>query len=162
MGRETQVTLAAIANAHGIAGEVRLKLFAQGLGTLKAQKQVDVGGRMLTIVSIRETPGGPILRFAEIGDRNAAEALRSQLITIARAALPPLAPGEYYHADLIGLPCKSAEGEGLGTVFAIENFGAGDILEIERPDGKRVMVPFRDGIAELGDGEILVDPAFVA
>jgi 16S rRNA processing protein RimM len=158
---EPQVTLAAIAGAHGIGGEVRLKLFAQGVASLQGHKQVCVGERTLTLVSVR---GGrqPVARFVEISDRNGAEALRGQLVTVPRSALPPLDEGEYYHADLIGLECRGPEGELLGTVAAVENFGAGDILEIEKPDGKRSMVPFRPGVADLADGRIVADPAFLA
>ena len=120
-----------------------------------------VGGKPLTITSVK--PGAmPIVRFAGVSDRNAAEALRSQLVTVPRAALPPLEEGEYYHADLIGLPCESPAGEPLGTVIAVENFGAGDILEIEQSGGRTTMVPFRDGIADLADGKIVVDPVFLA
>jgi 16S rRNA processing protein RimM len=155
-----QVTLAAVAGAHGLGGEVRLKLFAQGIESLKRNKQVQVGARLLTIAAIR--PGAaPIVRFAEVSDRNGAEALRGQLLTIARTDLPPLEEGEYYHADLIGLPCVSASGEPLGTIVAVENFGAGDIIEVEQPDGRRAMVPFREGIADLEDGRIVLDPAFL-
>jgi 16S rRNA processing protein RimM len=75
--------------------------------------------------------------------------------------LPPLEEGEYYHADLIGRPCESAAGEALGEVVAVENFGAGDIIEIEKPDGKRVMVPFRPGIADPIADRIVVDPLFL-
>jgi 16S rRNA processing protein RimM len=106
--------------------------------------------------------GGAIARFAEIADRNAAEALRGALVTVPRSALPPLDEGEYYHADLIGLPCESADGEPLGIVVAVENFGAGDILEIEKADGKRAMVPFRPGVADLLDGRIVADATFLA
>jgi 16S rRNA processing protein RimM len=158
---EPQVTLAAIAGAHGITGEVRLKLFAEGIDSLKRQQVVAVGGRPLTIAAIKQG-ANPILRFAEVADRNAAEALRGQLLTVPRAALPPLEDGEYYHADLIGLVCVDATGAPLGTVVAVENFGAGDILEIEKGDGKRAMVPFRDGVADLVDDRIVVDPAFLA
>ena len=66
-----------------------------------------------------------------------------------------------FGADLIGLPCVSAGGNDLGPVVSIENFGAGDILEIEKPDGKRRMVPFREGIADLAGGRIVVDPVFL-
>ena len=156
-----EVILAAVAGAHGIGGEVRLKLFAAGVESLKRQKEVRVGERTLTLVSLREG-ANPIARFAGISDRTAAEGLRGQLVTIPRAALPPLEEGEYYHSDLLGLPCRSAAGDPLGTVVAVENFGAGDILEIEKPDGRRSMVPFRDGVADLVDGEIVVDPAFLA
>jgi 16S rRNA processing protein RimM len=156
-----EVILAAVAGAHGIGGEVRLKLFAEGVDSLKQQKDVRVGDRTLTLVSLRQG-ANPIARFAGIADRTQAEGLRGQLITIPRTALPPLEEGEYYHADLLGLPCVSAAGEPLGTVAAVENFGAGDIIEIEKPDGRKAMVPFRDGIADLIDGRIVVDPEFLA
>lgn len=159
---DDQVTLAAIAGAHGIGGEVRLKLFAESAESVARHKQVLVGDRMLTLKSVKAGGGMPIARFAEIGDRSAAEALRGQLLTVPRAALPPLEDGEYYHADIIGLPCESRVGEALGTVMAVENFGAGDLLEIEKPDGKRAMVPFRTGIADLSDGKVVVDPVFLA
>ena len=156
-----EVILAAIAGAHGISGEVRLKLFAEGVDSLKRQKEVRVGDRTLTLVSLK--PGAnPIARFSGIADRTAAEGLRGQLVTVSRSALPPLEEGEYYHADLLGLPCRSADGEPLGTVVAVENFGAGDIIEIEKPDGRRSMLPFREGVADLVDGFIVADPAFLA
>jgi 16S rRNA processing protein RimM len=158
---EPQVTLAAVAGAHGLGGEVRLKLFAEGLASLKRQREVRVGERLLTLASVREG-ANPIARFAGIADRNAAEALRGLLVTVPRSALPPLEEGEYYHADLIGLPCESDAGEPFGKVFAVENFGAGDILEIEKPDGRRSMVPFREGVADLAEGRIVVDPVFLA
>lgn len=158
---QDRVALAAIAGAHGISGEVRLKLFAESLDSLRWHKAVSVGERALTLVSVRDGRS-PIARFAELTDRSAAEALRGELVTVPRSALPPLEEGEYYHADLIGLACKTAGGEPLGTVVAVENFGAGDLLEIERPDGRRAMVPFRAGVAELADGLVVVDPEFLA
>jgi 16S rRNA processing protein RimM len=158
---DDQVALAAIAGAHGISGEVRLKLFAESLDSLKRHKAVRVGERPLTLASLKGDRT-PIARFAEISDRSAAEALRGQLVTVPRSELPPLEEGEYYHADLIGLPCETAAGEPLGRVVAVEDFGAGDLLEIERPDGRRALVPFREGIADLADGRVLVDPEFLA
>ena len=159
---EEQVTLAAIAGAHGLGGEVRLKLFAETVESLSRYKAVQVGGRQLTLKSVKAGGSTPIARFVEVSDRNGAEALRGQLVTVARSELPPLEGGEYYHADLIGLPCESGEGEPLGTVVTVENFGAGDIIEIEKADGKRSMVPFRAGIADLADGRIVLDPLFLA
>ena len=140
---------------------MRLKLFAEGLDSLKRHKQVQVGERVMTLKSLRGG-GQPVARFAEIDDRNGAEALRGQLVTVERAALPPLEEGEYYHADLIGLPCVDAAGGALGTVVAVENFGAGDLIEIERAEGKRGLVPFRPGVADLEQGRIVVDPDFLA
>jgi 16S rRNA processing protein RimM len=156
---ERQVTLAAIAGAHGLGGEVRLKLFAEGVESLKRHKGFMAGDRPLTLVSVKPGSLGAIARFAEIGDRAAAEALRGTLLTVPRSALPPLAEGEYYHADLIGLPCVTAEGRLLGTAVLVENFGAGDIVEIERPDGKRFMVPVNPAI-EIEPERLVVDEAF--
>ena len=157
---EDRVALAAIAGAHGISGEVRLKLFAESADSLKRYREVRVGEQSLTLVSVKGV-GTPIARFSEIADRNAAEALRGQLLTIPRSALPELEEGEYYHADLIGLPCETAEGAVLGSVVAVENFGAGDIVEIEKPDGKRFMVPVAAAIT-FEPGRLIVDEAFAA
>jgi len=156
-----EIALAAVAGAHGVGGEVRLKLFAEGLDSLKRHERVRVGDRVLTLASVKPAKQ-PIARFAEIADRTAAEGLRGLLLTVPRTALPPLGEGEYYHADLIGLPCEDAAGAPLGSVVAVENFGAGDLLEIEKPDGRRTLVPFRDGVADLKDGRIVVDPEFLA
>ena len=82
-------------------------------------------------------------RFEGIDDRGAAEALRGSLVEIDRSALPALEEGEYYHADLIGLPAVDREGSAVGTVVAVENYGAGDLLEIELEGGKRSLIPFR-------------------
>ena len=77
-------------------------------------------------------------------------------------AVPPLGPGEYYHHDLIGLPCVSTDGTAIGHVAAVENFGAGDILEIEKPDGKRFMVPMTAQAVPAWDAAgVTVNAAFV-
>jgi 16S rRNA processing protein RimM len=123
------VTLAAIAGAHGVAGEVRLKLFGDGIATLAAQKSFNDGA--LTLVKIREDgKGGAIARLAQSTSRADAEKLRGTVLTVPRDALPPLAEGEFYHADLLGLPVVTDAGQPIGTVAAIENFGATDIIEI--------------------------------
>ena len=157
-----QVTLAAIAGAHGISGEVRLKLFAEGVDSLKRHKSFLAGEHVLTLKSVKPGSAGAIARFAEIADRSAAEALRGTLLTVPRDALPPLAEGEYYHADLLGLPCVSTSGEALGIVVAIDNFGAGDVIEVERPDTKRFMVPMRaEAVPDWNDERLVVDEAFI-
>ncbi|HET8750524.1 MAG TPA: PRC-barrel domain-containing protein, partial [Sphingomicrobium sp.] len=79
-----------------------------------------------------------------------------------RAKLPPLEDGEYYHADLIGLPCVDREGNPVGTVVAVENYGAGDLLEVELQAGKRALIPFSAGIADLEDDKIVLNPDFLA
>jgi 16S rRNA processing protein RimM len=157
---ERAITLAAITGAHGVTGEVRLKLFGEGVAALSAHRVFNHGA--LTLAKVRDDgKGGAIARFAEVTDRTAAEKLRGTALTVPRSALPPLAEGEYYHADLIGLPAVSDAGEPLGIVIAVENFGAGDVIEIERPSedgepGKRFMVPMRAEAVPAWDAERLV------
>jgi len=164
LGDDRPVTLAAVIGAHGVTGEVRLKLFGDGPDSLKRYKSFDAGGRVLTLTSVRAGPNGAVARFAEIGDRNEAEALRGTELAVPRSALPPLDEGEYYHADLIGLPCVSDTGEALGVIVAVENFGAGDIIEIEyrTPDEKqkpkRFMVPIH--AARIESARAVIDSRF--
>ena len=153
MKPDAPVTLAAITGAHGVTGEVRLKLFTADLSPYKA-----FNGGTLTLKSLRNG----IARFAEVPDRNAAERMRGTLLTVPRSALPPLEEGEYYHADILGLACVSTTGEALGVVVAIDDFGAGDVIEIERPDRKRFMVPMRaPAVPEWDDDKLVIDEAFV-
>ncbi|KRB79409.1 ribosome maturation factor RimM [Sphingomonas sp. Root710] len=156
MTDDRTVTLAAIIGAHGVTGEVRLKLFSDDLSVYPS---LTGGGRTFTLKSIRPGPNGAVARFAEIRDRNDAEALRGTQLSVPRSALPPLGEGEYYHIDLIGLPCL-ADGEPIGTAVLVEDFGAGDVLEIEKPDGKRFMVPVAKAVTVEAD-RLLIDPEFV-
>ena len=156
------VTLAAVVGAHGVTGEVRLKLFGEGVESLRRFRAFN--DSTLTLGKLRDDgQGGAIARFAEIADRTAAEGLRGTALTVPRSALPPLAEGEYYHAGLIGLSAVSDSGEALGTCVAVENFGAGDVLEIERPDGKRFMVAMRpEAVIEWDAERVVISAAFAA
>jgi len=157
-----RVALAAVAGAHGIKGEVRLKLFADSIASLRAHERVHVGGEPRRMRDLRDAGKTAIARFDGVTDRTAAEALRGQLVEVDRAALPPLEEGEYYHADLVGLPCVDGAGMVLGSVAAIENFGAGDLIEVLLVSGKRSLIPFREPIAMLGEGRVVLDPDFLA
>lgn len=158
---DRRVALAAVAGAHGVKGELRLKLFSAGVDSLSRHKKLFVGGVERSLLAIREAKA-PVARFEGIADRSAAEALRGSLVEVDRSRLPALEDGEYYHADLIGLPAVDRGGSSVGAVVAIENYGAGDLLEIELKDGKRSLIPFRPGIADLEDGRIVLDPEFLA
>ena len=144
---DTRVTLAAVVGAHGIQGELRLKLFTDDLAHYPL---LQAGDATLTLTSVRPGPNGAVARFAEVTDRTAAEALRGTPLTVPRDALPPLADGEYYHADLLDQDAVSTDGTPLGRIVAVENYGAGDLIEIERPDGKRFLVPVAAGVDDLG------------
>ena len=159
---EKRVALAAVAGAHGVKGEVRLKLFSDSAASLASHRNVYVGGVERRLLSIREGGKIAVARFEDVADRSAAEGLRGQLVEVDRSALPPLKEGEYYHADLIGLACVDGEGHPVGTVIAVENFGAGDLLEIELPDGRKSLIPFKDGIADLVEGRIVLNAEFLA
>ena len=157
----TRVTLAAIVGAQGVTGEVRLKLFAESLDSLKRFKRFDAAGRPLTLRTLRAGKPDAVARFAEVTTREAAEALRGTLLTVDRAALPPPGEGEYYHSDLVGRTAVTPDGTPVGTVVAVENFGAGDILEIEKPDRRRFMLPFSiEAVPEVGES-IVLNPAFI-
>ncbi|MEM8919593.1 MAG: ribosome maturation factor RimM [Pseudomonadota bacterium] len=152
MEHDTSVPLAVITGAHGVTGEVRIKLFCDSLDSLKQHKAYNDG--TLTLKKVKPHKMGAIARFAEITNRNAAEAARGTELSVPRSALPPLEEDEFYHIDIIGLRCVSDTGEELGKVFAIYEFGAGDVIEIERSSGKKFMIP-------IGAIDMRSDPAIV-
>ena len=157
-----RIALAIVAGAHGIKGEIRLKLFSDTSESLARHATLYVGGTERRLLGVRDSGKGAIARLEGIADRSAAEGLRGSLVEIDRAALPPLEEGEYYHADLIGIPCVDREGRALGSVVAVENFGAGDLLEVEDESRCRSLIPFKPGIADLDGGRIVLDPDFLA
>jgi 16S rRNA processing protein RimM len=145
-----------------VKGELRLKLFSDSADSLAAHERLYVGGAQRRLLAIRDGGKTVVARFEGIADRSAAEAARGSLVEVDRAALPSLNEGEYYHADLIGLPAVDREGGTIGTVASVENYGAGDLLEIELSGGKRSLIPFREGIADLEDDRIILDREFLA
>ena len=159
---DAPVVLAVVIGAHGVGGQVRLKVFAEDFGSHKSFNQ-----GALTMVSSASGNNGLIVRFAEIADRTAAEALRGTELTIPRSSLPALGESEYYHADLLGLAVVDTAGVSIGNVVAIDNFGAGDVIEIERPSvddkpGKRFMVPMNaDAVPEWNAERLIVSADFV-
>jgi len=161
-GGERRIALAAVAGAQGVKGEVRLKLFSDSVESLSAHEMLYVGGVERRLLAIRDGGKTAVARFDGVDDRSAAEALRGTLVEIGRSALPPLEQGEYYHADLLGLSAEDRHGRAIGTVVGVENYGAGDLLEIEDEGGKRSLIPFRPGIADLSQDRIVVDREFLA
>lgn len=158
-----RIVLAAIAGAHGIRGEVRLKLFTDTPEALARHARFDAGGRVLSLQAIRpDKPGMAIARFEGVTDRNIAETLRGLELAVPRESLPPLAEGEYYVADYLGMAVADETGAPVGTVRAIENFGASDILDIALAAGGSVMVPFTRDIVREADGRLIVDRVWLA
>jgi 16S rRNA processing protein RimM len=152
-GPDRPVTLAVVTGAHGVRGEVRLKIFADDL----AAHRVFNGGALRM-----ENERNGVARFVGVSDRTAAEALRGTALTVPRSSLPPLGDGEYYHVDLIGLAARTEAGEPLGVTVAVENYGASDVVEIERPDGRRFLVPLTSqAVPHWNEAELVVADAFV-
>jgi len=159
---EPKIVLAAVAGAHGVKGEVRLKLFTDSAESLAVHDKLYVGGAERRLLSIRESGKTAVARLEGVNGRSAAEALRGSLVEVDRSSLPPLDDGEYYHADLIGLPAVDGQGNPIGSVVAVENYGAGDLLEVQLESGKTSLIPFKRGIADFEDGRIVLDPEFLA
>ena len=159
---EGDPALAAVAGAHGVKGELRLKLFSDSVESLSAHQALYVGGALRRLLFVGDGGKTAVAKFEGISDRSAAEALRGSLVEVDRSALPALEEGEYYHSDLIGLAAVDGDGKAIGQVVAVENYGAGDLLEIELEGGKRSLIPFRDGIADFDGERIVLDPEFLA
>jgi 16S rRNA processing protein RimM len=143
-----RICVAQIGAAHGIRGEVRLRSFTQdptavtSYGPLESED----GARRFTIEALRPAKDHFVARFAGVGDRDAAERLTHLKLYVSRDRLPPIEDDEtYYHADLVGLVAVAPDGTALGTVTAVHNFGAGDLIEI-KPErgGEPLMVPFTE------------------
>jgi 16S rRNA processing protein RimM len=138
------VLLAAIIGAQGLQGAAKVKLFTEAPEALSSYGPLhDARGRKFEITAFRSgKPGEAVISFSGITDRGAAEALKGTELFVAREALPATAEEEFYHADLIGLEARDSEGRALGKVAAIHNYGAGDVVEIIRPDGDGVLLAF--------------------
>jgi 16S rRNA processing protein RimM len=119
------------------------------------------GTRRFEIEALRPAKQMFVARLKGIGDRDAAERLTNVQLYVSREKLPPPADGEFYHADLIGLAAYDRHGGAVGTVSAVHNFGAGDLLEIRRDCGDSVMLPFTAAAVPTVDvaaGRIVIDP----
>ena len=159
----SRVCVAEIGAAHGIAGEVRLRAFTEDpltvtrFGPLRAED-----GREVTIAKVRPGKDCLIARITGVADRTAAERLRNVKLYVAREKLPAIdEPETYYHADLIGLAAVGPDGGAFGHVVAVQNFGAGDLLEIApAAGGPTVFLPFNDTVVPLVDvanGRVIVN-----
>ncbi len=132
------VVMGVITNAHGIRGEVKIKSFTEVPEDIAAYGPLllDNGPRTVEIVQVRPARGVLIARLRGVTDRNAAERLKGCKLKLPRERLPdPEDEDEFYHADLIGLKAETAAGEAVGTVVAVQNFGASDLLEIRPATG---------------------------
>ena len=154
------VLLGVIIGAQGLKGEVRVKTFTEAPERLDAYGPLhDKNGRMLHVASIRAGKDEAIVSFGEVCDRNAAEKLKGVELFVSRDRLPAPEAEEFYHADLVGLRAEDSEGRSIGVVRAIHNVGAGDVIEIARPDGDEVFLSFTREVAreiDIASGRIVI------
>ena len=142
-----RIRVARIGAAHGVRGEVKLWSFTQDPAAVADYGPLETqDGRLVAIESLRAAKDHFVARLAGVNDREAAEALRNVELFIARDVLPPIEEADtFYYADLVGLSAVTAEGAKLGTVSAVHNFGAGDIIEImPTGSGEPMMLPFNE------------------
>jgi len=158
-----RVCLGVVAGAHGVRGAVRLKSFAANPADIACYGPLEdeAGAARFTLRLLGTAKGAVIASLSGISDRDRAEALRGTRLYLPRAALPPPPEDEYYHADLIGLAVRLGDGAPLGEIRAVHDFGAGDTLEIARPDGPSVLVPFTRAavpVVDVAAGHVVVEP----
>lgn len=159
-----RICVAAFTSAHGVSGAVRLKSYTENPDDVANFKTLysEDGNRIykLSVVS-RTGKGELIVKVDGVQGRDEAELLKGERLFVARAELPEAGDEEFYHADLIGLTVKTVSGKTLGTVRAVFDFGAGDMLEILPKEGAIIMVPFTKAIVPIVDiakGRVVVDP----
>jgi 16S rRNA processing protein RimM len=158
------VCVGVVTKPKGVRGEVRIKSFTAAPTDFVAYGPVHRG------------PDGPVVAFelrgsqrdmvtarvAGVADRNGAEALRGAKLYVPRAALPEvMEDDEYYLTDLVGLAVELVDGTAWGTVHALHDFGAGDILEVARAEGETVMLPFTREtvpVVDISGGRLVVEP----
>jgi len=144
---EGLVVLGAIAGAHGVRGEVKVKTFTETPEAIAAYGPLtgDPGGRVFRLKGLRTVKDGVVARLDGVEDRDAAETLKGTRLCVSRAAMgAPDEEDSFFHVDLIGLAAEDETGRKLGTVTAVHAFGAGDMLDVRLDEaGKSVLVPFR-------------------
>lgn len=160
MRGEQRIQIALIATAHGVRGLVKVKLYTDDPGLLDGPLFTSESGAETMALTMKNSMGKYWLAEIEgIADRTAAEKLRGTKLWIERSALPAAGENEYYYNDLIGLDAFGPEGQPEGRVIDVQNFGAGDLLEIQPPSGESYYLPFTKETApvvDTGKGRITI------
>lgn len=151
--------------AHGVRGAIRIKSFTDvpeaiaNYGTLEDES--GARGFTLRVVGTAKGDGMVIAELSGIVNPDQAEALRGLRLYAPRAVLPATTDDEFYHADLVGLAAVLEDESELGRIIAVHDFGAGDVIEIERVEGQPVLVPFTRAavpVVDIAGGRVVVDP----
>ena len=157
------ILLGVVLGAHGLKGEVKVRTFTETPERLAAYGPLhDDQGRIFAVTHIKAIDAvSAIAQFDQICSRDAAERLKGCEFFVTRAALPQTEAEEFYHADLIGLRVEDSEGRLIGHIRGIHNFGAGDVVDIERSDGNEALLPFNRQfvpVVEIAAGRVVIVP----
>ena len=163
MASADRVCVGVIGGVHGVRGIVKLRAFTADPADVVAYGPLTdrSGQRVFAVRLLSRHKGQWLARVDGVDDRDAAAALRGTELFADRSRMPEPEPDEFYHADLIGLAAVRSDGDPVGTVRAVHDFGAGDILEIACPDGPPLMLPFtRRAVPEIdiAGGRLVVEP----
>jgi 16S rRNA processing protein RimM len=159
---DKRIALGVVSGARGVRGEVRIMTYTERPEDISAYGPLtdETGKRRFEIVSATAAKNGVVARIAGIDDRKAAEALKGLGLYVDRSALPQPEADSWYHCDLIGLAAEAPDGTKIGTVEAVQNFGAGDLLEIAFT-GRRAteLVPLTEAfvpVVDIAAGRVVV------
>lgn len=161
---ERRILLGQIGAAHGIRGDVTIRTFTGDPAAIASYGPLSdkSGAKTFKLKIVRVTDKGVVARIDGVTDRNGAEALRNIELYVARSKLPKTAAAEFYHADLIGLATIDAAGAVTGAVVSVQNFGAGDLLEVRFTGATGTdFIPFTDACVpavDLDAGRVTVVP----
>ncbi len=156
------VPVGVVGGPKGVRGAVRIATFTDRPANIAAYGPVydAPGGRPLTIETRETTKTGVVAVIAGVSDRESATRLRGTRLYLPRAALPPPKADEFYHCDLIGLRVEHEDGTALGTVAAVYDTGAGDVIEVEG-GARPLLLPFTKTVVprvDIGGGRLVVSP----
>ncbi len=163
--RGKHVCVGQIGAPHGVRGEVRLHSFTSDPSAIAAYEPLQTeDGRVIAIESLRPAKDHFVAVLSGVGNRDAAQQLTNARLYVPRERLPQLEKAdEFYHADLVGLTVVDRAGKQLGTVIAIHNFGAGDLIEVRLDGvGANELIAFDDTnvpTVDLGAGRIVIEPS---
>ncbi len=164
VSEDKRICLGKIADAHGIRGELRIRTYTEAPEDISAYGPLEneAGDRRFSFSKVRLVKDGIVARLEGIKDRTQAESLKGTLLFVDRARLPEQDDGVWYHTDLIGLAVIDANGATVGEVVSVQNYGAGDLLEIRPEDGSTtLLVPFTEDVVptvDIAGGSLSINP----
>lgn len=158
------ICVATIAGAFGVRGEVRLKSFTADPEAIEDYNPLTTedGSQSFDVGIIQSIKNGLTVRLSSVATKEEADALKGVNLYVPRGRLPSLPDDEFYYTDLIGLEVYDTGGTLLGKVKAVQNHGAGDLLEIHAPGiSTTILLPFtRKAVptVDLTAGRVIADP----